>query len=87
MAKLFPQRVKALHVSFPIVSLKPSPYLIFYGFVGEYWPSLFLTQEEIANNFTFSLSNTFFTILKKTGYFHLQATRPDTLVIYGHFFL
>lgn len=86
MAKLFPHRVKGLHLSFPIVSLKPSPYLLFYGVLGEYWPSLFLTQDEIANNFTFSLSNTFYTILKKTGYFHLQATKPDTLVKYFVFY-
>ena len=84
MAKLFPERVRALHVSFPIVSLKPNPYVIWYSLLGEYWPTLFLTEHEVNHNFTFSLRNTFEIILKKTGYFHLQATRPDTLV--GYFF-
>ena len=82
MAKLYPQRVRAVHITMPSVALNPkNPYTLYYSILGSIWPTMILTDEEVNHNFTFSLSKTFFTLLQKTGYFHLQATRPDTLVI------
>jgi pimeloyl-ACP methyl ester carboxylesterase len=82
MARLFPSRIKALHITMPNTPLKISnPFFVWYSLLGDIWPNSFLTPDELANNFTFSASKTFYILLQRTGYFHLQATRPDTL---GH---
>ena len=40
---------------------------------------LILTHQELDAGFDFGILNTLSDLIKKTGYFHYQATKPDTL--------
>jgi microsomal epoxide hydrolase len=81
MAKLFPQRTKGIHVTMTIVKLS-SPVPLFYGLVAKINQNFVMTKEELANNRTFNLDEIFVYIIKQSGYFHLQATKPVSLFIF-----
>ena len=46
-------------------------------FIGSYFPSLILPPVDHSKVWPFM--DTFFYLLQETGYFHLQATKPDTV--------
>lgn len=73
MAVLYPSNIIGIHRNFgPSVSPLHPKYLI-----GAYFPSLFFTPKEIEKNFPRfkKLSG----LLLESGYFHIQATKPDTV--------
>lgn len=74
MAKLYPDRVSGIHVTMPHVEMS-NLITLGYGIVGQIQPNLILTQEEINAGFKYGLLDEIFDLIKKTGYFHIQATK------------
>jgi hypothetical protein len=82
MARLYPNRVKAIHITLPSFFSVKNPQTLFYLALGElFGPSLFLSEQEIEVNSFYKFSQYGNFIVNSLGYFHLQATKPDTL---GH---
>ena len=54
-----------------------SPRLMMKKLIGVYFPSLVWTPEEAAK--IYPMSKVFTTMLVEGGYFHIQATKPDTV--------
>ncbi|KAK9875016.1 hypothetical protein WA026_005826 [Henosepilachna vigintioctopunctata] len=74
MAVLFPEHVIAVHNNFCMdISAKAIIKRILYGF----WPSLIV--EKKYQHLIYPTKAFFKRILAKTGYFHIQATKPDTV--------
>lgn len=61
-------------------SLKLSNF--FWLFVGTYFPSLIGANEHYSK--FFPVSEILSTLIEESGYFHIQATKPDTIGTY-HF--
>lgn len=47
--------------------------------LGSLWPSLLMPADKV--HLTYPLSSRFLHIIQETGYFHIQATKPDTVGI------
>jgi len=77
MAKMYPRRVKGIHITMPIIA--PNLRTLFLAVLAQFSPSLILSAEERTLSSSFDKPNFFSNILTKTGYFHYQATRPDTI--------
>lgn len=75
MAALFPERVKGLHSNMCVAQMRLLNYIKL--FVGSYFPSLVVEPNEIEH--VYPMSKPFFFLLEEGGYFHLQATKPDTV--------
>lgn len=74
VATLFPQNVIGYHSNFCTIRTGLS---LLKAWVGSFYPSAFIEKEY--ESFVYPLSEKFsFTILE-SGYFHLQATKPDTI--------
>ena len=56
-------------INTPMASLK--------AFIGSFFPSLVIEKEH--QHLLYPLSEKLETLLRETGYLHLQATKPDTL--------
>jgi len=70
MATLYPNRVKAIHMTMPPF---PKPTQLLYSLIlGSISSKLVLSEEEIENKMKFSLVNFLKTFIAKTGYFHMQ---------------
>jgi len=54
-----------------------SPLSIIKGVVASFYPPLFVEKEY--ENFFFPLTEKWQNLVLESGYFHLQATKPDTL--------
>jgi len=76
MATFFPQRVHGLHVNMFIVQAHEHPIGLFKFIVGLFAPSLVFSGRAAHK---FSPFDDFKTLLKESGYMHLQATKPDTV--------
>ncbi|XP_013163336.1 PREDICTED: juvenile hormone epoxide hydrolase-like [Papilio xuthus] len=76
MATFFPNEVLGYHSSMPTIF---SPLQAFARIVGDYFPSL-VVRPEVADRM-YPLSNFLSKIVRESGYFHLQATKPDTVDI------
>ena len=77
MAKMYPSRVKGIHITMPII---PTNYkTVLLAVLAQFVPSLVLSTEERSLSSSFDKPNFFSNIITKTGYFHYQATRPDTI--------
>ncbi|XP_032783666.1 juvenile hormone epoxide hydrolase 1 [Daphnia magna] len=74
MATLFPDRVKGLHLNMVAVSTIGSNVGLM---LGSLWPSLLMPADKV--HLTYPLSSRFLHIIQETGYFHIQATKPDTV--------
>lgn len=74
MATLFPENVLGYHSNMCSV-LSPKAQL--KGFFASLMPSLFAPHG--FEDFFFPLSNKFQYLIEESGYFHLQATKPDTI--------
>lgn len=53
---------------------------LFWLFIGTYFPSLIGTNEHYAK--FFPVSEVLSTLIEESGYFHIQATKPDTIGTY-----
>ncbi|RNA14863.1 epoxide hydrolase 1-like [Brachionus plicatilis] len=79
LAKLYPQRVKGIHITMPPLTSFFDSKSLFYALIGQFFPNSILTEQEIQFGVKFSLSEIASLIIKKTGYFHIQATKPDSI--------
>lgn len=74
VAVLFPDNVIGFH-SNNCVALSLSAHL--KGFVASFYPSYFIPKEYV--DFVFPQSEAFSYLIEESGYFHIQATKPDTI--------
>ena len=58
-------------------SARPKPKHYFQQFVGSFFPFFFYPK--IESDKIFPLKRNFKNLLEETGYFHIQATKPDTV--------
>jgi len=75
LGRFFPESVYGVHVNMLFISLEDLSSA-FKALLGSYYPSLVFSDPAFS---TYSLKNIFFDIIKESGYFHIQATRPDTV--------
>ncbi|CAG6017578.1 unnamed protein product [Menidia menidia] len=77
MAQMKPDCVKGLHVN---MCMSPRGFKVLLSLIiGPYLPFLVgLTREDVRRLFPFFEKNVY-TILKESGYLHIQATKPDTV--------
>ncbi|KAK5642982.1 hypothetical protein RI129_009149 [Pyrocoelia pectoralis] len=74
LATLFPKNVLGLHSNMCSVSgLK----VVIKLFITSIYPSLFMEEKYVHK--IFPLSEKFVDLLQESGYFHIQATKPDTI--------
>ncbi|KAL4640788.1 epoxide hydrolase 1-like [Arapaima gigas] len=77
MAQMKPERVKGLHLNLFSVRRRGLGVLLSL-IIGPYLPFLVgFTREDVKRVFPFMERNVY-EILRETGYFHIQATKPDT---------
>jgi len=74
IATLYPDNVLGYHSN---LCNNISPKSLIKGFVAGFWPSLFAPSG--SEDFFFPKSNELKYLLEETGYFHIQATKPDTI--------
>ena len=60
-----------------VLCMDMSPLATAKLFLGSYVPSLFYTEEE--QKILPSASQAFAFLIRESGYFHIQATKPDTV--------
>ncbi|XP_070697609.1 epoxide hydrolase 1 [Pempheris klunzingeri] len=76
MAQMKPQCVKGLHLN--MFTMRKGFKLMLSLMIGPYLPFLVgFTKEDVRRLFPFFEKNVW-DILRETGYFHIQATKPDT---------
>ena len=81
IGQMYPKRVAAIHITMAGFIRPFDLQFITKIFMTELFPSMMLTDEEKALNISFSLKTRLLTLLRETGYMHIQATRPDTVGI------
>nr|ALD49737.1 Juvenile hormone epoxide hydrolase protein [Nilaparvata lugens] len=74
MAILYPERVLGLHSNMCFVN---SPLEKLKKMVASIYPSLFIEEKFISK--VYPAKEHFFELMLESGYFHLQATKPDTI--------
>ncbi|XP_066138860.1 juvenile hormone epoxide hydrolase-like [Euwallacea fornicatus] len=72
-AILYPENVIAIHRNWCLTV----PLFEWRTYVGALYPSLFFTSKEIAK--LYPIYREFMNLIMMTGYFHIQATKPDTV--------
>lgn len=77
MAVQIPEHVLGVHTNLPVTDRGGMWSLQI--FIGSYFPSLILPPVDHSKVWPFM--DTFYYLLQESGYFHLQATKPDTV---GH---
>lgn len=74
IATLFPQNVVAYHSNFCVVR---TPLSTLKLVVASLWPTAFIDEKFVP--MMFPLSEKIQLLIEETGYFHIQATKPDTI--------
>ena len=74
LASLFPEKVIGVHLNMCNFN---RPSSVFWGIVGSYIPALVVESEHYSKFYPFS--STVKTLVEESGYFHIQATKPDTI--------
>lgn len=77
IATLFPENVIGYHSNMCVIS---SPLAVIKGVVASFYPTYFVEKEY--EDFFFPLAEKWQNLVLESGYFHLQATKPDTLGIF-----
>lgn len=67
--------MKGLHSNMCIAQLRFMNYIKLY--VGSYFPSFVIEPNEV--DIVYPMSKSFSFLLEESGYFHIQATKPDTV--------
>lgn len=75
LSKAYPERVIGVHVNFMSPRIGVIGYLKYA--LGSMFPSHFMTPDEEARMYPLKKILVFF--LEESGYFHIQATKPDTV--------
>lgn len=73
---LFPDNVIAYHSNFCTIN---TPLSMMKWIVASVWPSLFIDQQY--ESFVFPVGEKVAQLIEFSGYFHIQATKPDTIGI------
>lgn len=76
MAVFYPERVKAMHVT---MVMGRDTWSTLKMFIGTVFPSLVVDEKDYKK--LYPLKDTFFRIMRESGYMHIQATKPDTVGI------
>lgn len=74
ISTVFPENVIAYHSN---MCATMTPFSQFKSQIMNIYPSFFVEQEHL--DFIFPLGEKFLDILEESGYFHIQATKPDTI--------
>ncbi|XP_012150628.1 juvenile hormone epoxide hydrolase 1 isoform X2 [Megachile rotundata] len=74
MAALYPEKVIGLHTN---MCAALTPKAMFWTFIGSYFPSLVGGSENY--ELFYPLSKVLLSMIEESGYFHIQATKPDTV--------
>lgn len=74
MATLFPDQILGFHTNMPISSRSISTVKLL---LGSLFPSLIMDEKHVHR--VYPLKNLFSYLIRESGYFHLQATKPDTI--------
>nr|CAD7394412.1 unnamed protein product [Timema cristinae] len=74
MATLFQEKVLGFHSNF--CNTNPPLYYIKL-LLGSFWPTLIVDEKHVDK--TYPLSTHFSFLVEESGYFHIQATKPDTI--------
>ncbi|CAG9787809.1 unnamed protein product [Diatraea saccharalis] len=74
MATLFPNEILGLHTNMPLSSRNLSNVKVL---LGAFFPKLIVDSRYVDR--IYPLRKLFFYILRESGYFHIQATKPDTI--------
>lgn len=69
-------RVTGLHSNMCSVL---TPTSLVWSFIGTYFPSILGVNEHYSR--FFPISRVLSTLIEESGYFHIQATKPDTIGI------
>lgn len=77
LGALFPQRLNGLHITMPII--KFTPYAILKIAIGWILPSFVFDNPTLDAAKLYPLIDKLTFLVKETGYFHIQATKPDTI--------
>lgn len=76
VATLYPDNVIAYHSNLCTIT---TPLSIMKLFISSFWPSLTVDKEY--ESFLYPIGEKFAKFIEFTGYFHIQATKPDTIGI------
>ena len=81
MAQMYPSRVKALHLSMPLVSDLTYVYAYVYRIASCFVPSALFSEQEmrLKINERFTLKYKVYFYWEYLAYMHIQSTKPDTL--------
>ena len=81
MAQLYPQRVNAIHITMPNVLDVTFFYAYVYRVIGFFLPSVLYSEQEMRFKVDekFSFRHKVFFLWECVAFFHMQATKPDTL--------
>lgn len=74
MATLYPENIEGLHTNMPFPASARSYLKLF---LGSFWPPFVVSEEH--EDKMYPLSKRFSDLMYEAGYFHLQATKPDTI--------
>ncbi|XP_051170361.1 juvenile hormone epoxide hydrolase 1-like [Leptopilina boulardi] len=74
LATLFPEKVIGAHLNMCGIN---TPSSLFWTLLGTYLPSVVVDKEHASR--MYPMSHHFSRLLEESGYFHLQATKPDTI--------
>jgi len=74
IATLFPENVIGYHSN---ACWNFSPLTVLKGYIASFYPALFIPKH--FEDFVFPLSEKLTFLVEESGYFHLQATKPDTI--------
>ncbi|XP_033223699.1 juvenile hormone epoxide hydrolase 1-like isoform X2 [Belonocnema kinseyi] len=74
LATLYPEKVFGAHLN---MCYRNSPSSIFWTLIGSFIPSLVIEKEHASK--MYPLSHHWGRLVEETGYFHIQATKPDTI--------
>lgn len=74
IATIFPQNVMAYHSNFCVVR---TPLSTIKLLIASLWPTAFIDEKFVP--MVFPLGEKFATFIEESGYFHIQATKPDTI--------
>ncbi|XP_063710119.1 juvenile hormone epoxide hydrolase 2-like [Culicoides brevitarsis] len=74
MATLFPEHVLGYH---SILCSTNTPLSMLKTFIASFWPSMFIEESRI--DWFYPQMPHLWTLLEESGYFHIQATKPDTI--------
>lgn len=79
LGQMYPSRVKGINVTMPSMPSLADPAFLGHLIAGSYSRDSVESYAELENGFNFTFKEFFVGLMRKTGYFHMQATKPDTL--------